>query len=481
MQPLSGCFVGYEKPDAALDVPARYQEAGRRAPHAAMPALDWWRGFRSGELTALMEEALTANFDIAAAVARIRAADAQARISGAPLLPIANLNAFAQRSRASQTTNPGGGTSSGPSERTLYSTSLSASYEIDFWGKNRALLLAAEETAVAARFEREVVAITTLASVGNTYFLVLAAQDRLRIARNNVRAATRILTLLQERLAAGTASALDIAQQETIVNTQRATIPPFEQLKRESMATLALLIGRAPEFVTIKGGSMSRIATPRVTPGLPSELLTQRPDIRQAEALLAAGNANVESARAAFFPSIQLTGEGGYQSVALKMLFNPASAFYQIAVGLTQPILDGFRLRGVFEQEKARQQELLELYRKSVVSGFVDVDRALIAVRESALREQLQRQAVASAQRAFDVSETRLREGTIDLVTVLITQQALFQAEDVLAQARLLRLQAIVGLFQALGGGWTIMPMQARVTTNEVVPLEIEGGIRRPR
>ena len=285
MQPLAGCFVGYEKPDAALDVPARYQEAGRRAPHAAMPALDWWRGFRSGELTALMEEALTANFDIAAAVARIRAADAQARISGAPLLPIANLNAFAQRSRASQTTNPGGGISSGPSERTLYSTSLSASYEIDFWGKNRASLLAAEETAVAARFEREVVAITTLASVGNTYFLVLAAQDRLRIARNNVRAATRILTLLQERLAAGTASALDIAQQETIVDTQRATIPPFEQLKRESIATLALLIGRAPEFVTIRGGSMSRIATPRVTPGLPSELLTQRPDIRQAEAL----------------------------------------------------------------------------------------------------------------------------------------------------------------------------------------------------
>src|SRR5262249_46946418 len=166
----------------------------------------------------------------------------------------------------------------------------------------------------------------------------------------------------------------------------------------------------------------------------------------------------------AFPPTIPSTGEGGFQSAALKMLFNPPSAFYTIAAGLTQPILDGFRLRGVLEQTKARQQELLELYRKSVVSGFVDVDRALIAVQESARREVMQRQAVVAARRAFDISETRFREGTIDLVTVLITQQTLFQAEDVLAQARLLRLQAVVSLFQALGGGWAKVAPEALLT-----------------
>ena len=214
----------------------------------------------------------------------------------------------------------------------------------------------------------------------------------------------------------------------------------------------------------------TRIAIPRVTPGLPSELLIQRPDIREAEAQLAAGNANVEAARAAFFPSIQLTGEGGYQSAALKMLFNPASAFYQIAASLTQPIFDGFRLQGLFDQQKGRQQELLQLYRLSVVSGFADVDRALIAVQETTRREELQRQALASARRAFEISETRLREGTIDLITVLNTQQTFFQAEDLLAQARLLRLQAVVSLFQALGGGWARLSPAARLTNEADEP-----------
>jgi outer membrane protein TolC len=160
------------------------------------------------------------------------------------------------------------------------------------------------------------------------------------------------------------------------------------------------------------------------------------------------------------------------------MLFNPASAFYQIAAGLTQPILDGFRLRGLLEQALGRQDELLQIYRGSVVAAFADVDRALIAVQETARREALQRQAVASARRAFEISETRLREGTIDLITVLNTQQTFFQAEDVLAQARLLRLQAIVGLFQALGGGWAMLSPQARLTNEAATPLR---GFAVPR
>jgi multidrug efflux system outer membrane protein len=420
-----------------------------------LPSLGWWRGFRSKELTDLVEEALTSNLDIAAAVGRILQADAQSRISGAPLLPLVDLDASATRSRSSQTTaGDGAGGGGGASERTIYRTSLAASYEIDFWGKNRAALRAAEELAAASRFDRETVQITTVVSVTNAYFQVLAAQDRLRAARDNLAAATRVFNLIQERFNVGTASALDIAQQESVVNTQRAAIPPLEQSLRDNTITLAVLIGRAPAHVRVRGGSMDRLSIPPVTPGLPSDLIAQRPDIRNAEAQLASANANVESARAAMLPSIQLTGEGGFQSAALRTLLRPESAFYNLVAGLTQPVFDGLRLQGQLDLQRGRQDELLQLYRRAVVSAFGDVERALVDIRFTGERERLQRQVVASSRRAFEISETRLREGAVDLVTVLSTQQTLFQAQDALYQARLARLQAVVSLFQALGGGW---------------------------
>jgi NodT family efflux transporter outer membrane factor (OMF) lipoprotein len=456
---LSGCILGSEKPELAVDIPA-YLAAGR-APDAALPKVTWWRGFRSSELSALIEDAQIANFDIAAAVGRILQADAQARIAGAPLLPNVDLNSSASHSRSSQATSSSGAISTSSPERSLYSVSLAASYEIDFWGKNRAALRAAEETALASRFDREVVNLTTVAGVANAYFLVLASQDRLRVARQNLASASRIMTLIQQRLNAGTASSLEIAQQESLVAIQRAAIPPLQQQLRQNITTLAVLVGRPPEFFAIRGSGLARIAIPRVTPGLPSELLTQRPDIREAEAQLASASASVESARAAFFPSISLTAEGGYQSAALKMLFRPEAAFYSVAAGLTQPIFDGFRLQGQLDLQRGRQEELLQRYRKAVVSAFADVENALVAIQQTALRERLQREVVASSRRAFDISETRLREGTVDLITTINTQQNLFQAEDNLAQARLAHLQAVVSLFQALGGNWLSRPPTA--------------------
>jgi NodT family efflux transporter outer membrane factor (OMF) lipoprotein len=443
---------------AGIPIPGRYREASRH-PDAALPSVVWWRGFGSKELTDLIEEALTSNFDVAAAVARIVQADANSRVVGAALLPIVDLNASAARSRASQSTGGGGG--GGRSERVTYSTSLSASYEIDFWGKNRAAQRAAEELAVASRFDREVVALSTVVSVANSYFLVLLAQDRIRIARDNLAAATRVYNLVKQRFDVGTASALDTAQQESVVNIQRAAIPPLEQVLQQNMATLAVLIGRTPETVRIRGGSMSRLRIPRVTPGLPSDLIAQRPDIREAEAQLASANANVYSARAAFLPSIQLTGEGGYQSAVLKTLLRPESAFYTMAAGLTQPIFDGLRLQGQLDLDIGRRDELLQLYRKAIVNGFADVERALIAVQQSARLVRLQGDVVNSTRRAFEITETRLREGTVDLTTVLINQQALFNAQDTLANAQLSRLTAVVSLFQALGGGWQKPPRES--------------------
>jgi outer membrane protein TolC len=185
-------------------------------------------------------------------------------------------------------------------------------------------------------------------------------------------------------------------------------------------------------------------------------LLLQRPDIREAEAQLAGANANVESARAALFPSISLTGQGGFVSTALNTLFLPSSAIYSVAANLTQPVFDGFRLLSQVELQKGRRTELLMLYRRAIVSGFGDVERALIAVRDLAEQERLQAEAVATARRAYELSETQLRTGTIDITIVLNTQRTLFAEQDQLVTVRLTRLQAIVSLFQALGGGWVI-------------------------
>jgi NodT family efflux transporter outer membrane factor (OMF) lipoprotein len=426
-----------------------------------VPTLDWWRGFRSKELTEVIEEARQANLDIAAAVARIVQADAQARVTGAALLPNVALNGSATRSRPSQSTGgSGGGSSSGGSEFNNLSTSLTASYEIDFWGKNRAALRAAEQTAVASRYDREVVGLTTVAATANAYFQVLAAQDRLRVARENIASATRVLNLIQQRVNAGTASALETAEQESLVNTQRAAIPPLEQTLKQNRNALAVLIARSPERVRIRGGSLRAIATPRVTPGLPSELLAQRPDIREAEANLAAADANVVNARAQFLPSITLTGEGGYQSAILRTLLRPESAFYTAAAGLTQPIFDGARIQGNLDLQKGKQDELLQIYRKAVISAFSDVETALDAIRQTTLRQRLQGDVVTSSRRAFEISEQRLNQGTIDLVTVLQTQQTLYQAEDALVQARLAHVLAVVSLYQALGGGWLPKPLE---------------------
>jgi outer membrane protein, multidrug efflux system len=476
---LSGCILGTERPDLNLDMPAAYREGGRTAPDARLPAVDWWRDFKSSELTSLMDAAQLYNLDIAVAIAQIVQADAQVGVQGAPLLPTVTGTGNAEQSRSASGGGVGSsslagtgltGVSTGGSTFSQYSLGLSASYMIDFWGKNRATLHAAEESATASRYNREVVTLTAIVTVANTYFQVLAAQDELRVARRNLAAAERILTLIKQQFAGGTASQLDLSQQETQVATERAAIPPLEITLRQNIAALAVLVGRAPANFTVKGGLMTQIAVPRVTPGLPSELLNQRPDIRQAEAQLASSNFSVESARAAFFPQIQLTAQTGVQSAALAALFGPGAWFYTLSAGLTQPLFDGFLLESQLKQAKGVQLQNLQAYRKAVLSAFSDVEKALVALSQSTLQERLEVEAVASARKAFEVSETQLRAGTVNLITVLQTQQTLLTNENALAQARLNKLLAASSLFQALGGGWTPTGQLSSLPQDEAAP-----------
>jgi len=448
----AGCILTKDLPDPALDIPGGYKPARLTKATDAPPTLDWWRGFRSSELTSLMEEAQRVNLDIAAAVARFMQADAQARITGAALLPTLSGAGSETYSRISGSS--ASGLSTGGREVVNYNASLAASYQLDFWGQNRDAAQAAEETAVASRFDREVVALTTLSSVANAYFQVLASQDRIRTAERNIASAERVLNAIKERFKAGTGTDLDVAQQESVLGNQRASVPPLRQTLDQNINALATLVSRPPESVRVIGGTLNRIAIPRVTPGLPSELLTQRPDIRRQEAQLASATANVGSARAQFFPSIQLTGQGGYQSSALSSLFQPHAAFFSLVGSATQPIFDGGQILGNFQLTKAKQDELLQTYRKTVVQAFADVDNALMSIRQTTIKLRLQRDVVASSLRAFQLAEQQLQAGTVDIVTVLNTQTTLFQAEDALSQAQLARLLAIVSLYQALGGGW---------------------------
>src|SRR5947207_5970907 len=452
---LSGCILGSERPELNLDMSASYRAAPKGDADAAVPVLDWWRGFRSGELTSLMEAAQIYNLDIAVAIAQIVQADAQVGVSGAPLLPTLTGNASAERQKQSSANTISSGQGFGGATFNTFQTGLTASYMLDFWGKNRATLYAAEENATVSRYNREVVRLTTEATVANAYFQILAAQEEIRVTRQNLAAAERILAVIKNQFNGGTASQLDLSQQEAVVATQRAAIPPLEVTLGQNIAAMALLVARAPANFTVHGGSTRQIVVPRVTPGLPSELLYQRPDIRQAEALLASSNFSVEAARAAFFPQIQLTGTTGFQSAVLASLFTPGAWFYTLTASLTQPIFDGFMLESQLKQASGVQLHNLQAYGKAVLSAFADVEKALIALQKFTLQERLQKDVVTSSRKAFDVAETQLRGGTVNLITVLQTQQTLFTAENNLVLVRLNKLLAASSLFQALGGGWT--------------------------
>ena len=300
--------------------------------------------------------------------------------------------------------------------------------------------------------------LTALGSTATTYYTILAARERISFARQNIVDSSRILKLIRDRLAAGTATALDEAQQAALVANLKASIPPLQVIADQNTAALAVLLGRAPERISVAGKSVLDAPVPTIAPGIPSEVLTQRPDVEYAEANLASAHANLVAARAAFFPTLTLTAQGGFESLALRTLFSPASTFYTAAFSLAQPIFDAGLLQGEFDQVKGRQHELLADYKKAVLTAFSDVDKALIALKLYAQQEELTRQSLAASRKAYQLSEDRLRGGVLDVVTLLQTEQTLFSTQDTLVQVRLLRMTEAVALYQALGGAYAVKP-----------------------
>jgi outer membrane protein, multidrug efflux system len=456
---LGACTLGPDgKPPDSADLIAPAWRASAPTAVSVWPAPEWWTGFNSPELNDLIARAKAENFDIIAAAARIRQANAALVAAGAPLLPTATASTGDQWSRYSYAhANSRGAEARNNSyyETRVWNLTPTVSYEVDLWGRVRATRDAALATALASRFDQETVALTVVTGVADTWFQALATQDRLDVARRNLRDSEEILRAIQARLDAGTANQLDVAQQAALVAGIRASVPALQNQLQQFINGLGILTGQSPEAITVRPGTLNALSLPEVAPGLPSELLARRPDVAYAEAALQSASASVRAARAAMLPKVELTATGGWQAFSLGMLFGPGSFFAQTATSVTQTLFDNAALAANVEQARGRADELVADYRKAIVQSFTDVENALTAYRYTTEQEALERNAVATAQLAADIARAQVIAGTSDMVTALQAQTTLFTDLDLLAQVRESRFLALVSLYKALGGGWS--------------------------
>ncbi len=444
---LCGCHLGpdYQRPVSAI--PATWQQAPPGT-MAAWPPPDWWRAFGSPQLDALMNRAHAGNLDLLAAAARVRQADAQARVAGAPLLPSVGLQGQAGPLRVLNNTGR---------ERhyTNRQGTFQASYELDFWGKNQASLEAAQATADSSRYQRDVVWLTTAQAVANTYFTMLSLEDRLQIAADNLARAHRELDATVKAERQGVVPEMDVVAQQSVVASLVTVVFPLRQQLALTRNTLALLVGELPEALHLTGESLEHLVQPQIARGVPAELLARRPDVQAAEAQLIAANADIRVARAQFFPSIDLDANGGIVSYVLAHSTAGPLGVYSLLGSFTQPLFEGGALQGRLDLAKAQYQAILAgSYQKAVLSAFSDVEGALAGVKEAASEETAQQATLALAQKSNGLANGAFRGGTSTISAVLLSETSLYTTQDALAQARLAHFQAIVGLFGALGGGW---------------------------
>ena len=461
---LTACSVGPDYQAPKTSSPEAWAEDPSAA--AAWPSADWWNAFGSHELDQLVTTAIADNHDLAAAVNRVVESEAQAKIAGAPLYPSLDAAGGVTRSQQANLRSSSSGFGNGSGNvsnrpQTLYNASLSAAYEIDLWGKNRSASDAATTRVRSSQFDQETVEITLMSDVATTYFQILSLRDRVKLAQDSLKNAQNVLDLLEQQRRIGTISDLEVAQQKNAVAAEQAIIPGFVQQERQAIHALALLLGKNPEELSIATQSLDDAKLPPVIAGIPSVLLERRPDLRKAEADLIAANYDIKNARAQRFPSIDLTASGGTESLVLSGLMGPESFLYSLAASVTAPIFEGGKLEGQEQFADARFKELMENYRQAILGAFRDVEDALAAWRGSSGQYDFDREAFAQAQEAYRLADLRFRAGTVDFLTVLQAQNAVFQAEDALVVANVGRFNALVGLYKALGGGWSGTPPAA--------------------
>jgi NodT family efflux transporter outer membrane factor (OMF) lipoprotein len=407
---------------------------------------EWWKHFASAELNRLIEIALKDNPDLSISAERIRQAEIALRLAGAARLPGINSSAGTSESRST----PDGESTT---RRESSSLGLSMNYEIDLWGRIAANVAASEASLASTRFTHDAARLSLIASVSGVYFETLAADERLRIGKENLALAERILAIVEARHRHGIATSLEVSQQRTTVLSQRAALIPLDVQARQLRSALALLLGQMPQGMALADETLADLKIPRVVPEMPAALLTRRPDIAAAEATLAASDANVAAARAALFPSVSLSMSGSLGSSVLLDLSDPTRSF-STSLSLAQSLFDGGRLR--LQTESARSQRAVQIinYAQIVRTALKEVDDSLGNVEKATRQESAQEAVLEQASRSLHLAELRYREGANELMSVLEAQRTVFSAREQLVSLRLSRLQAAVTLCKALGGGW---------------------------
>jgi NodT family efflux transporter outer membrane factor (OMF) lipoprotein len=445
---LAACHSPAPRIESGVHAPASWAFAESAA--AQRTDVRWWQGFASPELNRLVEQARRDSHEIGAAMARVRQAQAAAIIGGAPLLPEVSYDLGGERNKFIRREDRKANRFDDNNQDT-FTSDLTASYEVDFWGGVAASRDSARQLLKASEFDRATVELTLLGNVADRYAQTLSAREQLRIAELNLANAQDVLKLVQTRYDSGSATALELAQQKNLVATQQRELPRIRQLANEQLITLAALLGQPVQNLRLEQ-AFDSLNWPEIGSGVPSDLLTRRPDLAKAEAELAAAQADITVARAAMFPKLTLTARLGTESVRAEDWLR--APFSSLAAGLAGPIFNNGRLSAEKDRVTARQQELLETYRGAIVNGFADVEKALNAISGLDQQRYWHEEELRQAQTAFRIAQSRYEAGAEDLLTVLESQRTLYLAQDVSVQLRLARVQASIALYKALGGGW---------------------------
>ena len=437
---LAGCSLipDYQRPE----VPVPAQWSPQTTPTTDRTPDAWWTTFASPALDELVDQALAANQDLAAGVARIRQARAVATIAGAPLWPQLDATWSATDTDRSSSGNVSSTTQSG----TRSSTQLTLAYELDLFGRVAATREAARSRVTVSQFDLAALRLLTSGDTAQAAINLAATRERLRLAQVNLEATRAVLAVLEAQFAAGRISALERDQQRTVVATTEASLAALAQTEASSRNQLALLTGMATPQFQAPNIPWTALTLPDIMPTVPAALLTQRPDLRRAEAELMAAGADIGAARAALYPSVQIGWDRAWTR-------SPTATLTTLSASALAPLFHGGALRGEVARTQARREELVANYRQTVLTAYREVSDALDAQRQSALRSAALDQAALAARAAYDGARARFDAGAVDYSVLLDAQRSLITANDAAVSARLDRFTAAVSLYRALGGG----------------------------
>jgi multidrug efflux system outer membrane protein len=448
---FAGCSVGpnYRRP--VVETPTAFRELGENSQAAAQAAsyadLPWWEVFQDQRLQELIRTALKQNYDLQLATERINAGRAQLAVTRASQFPQVQGNgAFS-----------GGKESNFQTKFNFLTLSADAAFQLDFFGKLRRATEASRAQLLATEDARQTVILTLVSDLASDYFTLLQLDLQLQITRNTVAAQEDSVKLTNLRIEHGVATKLEVLQAQQVLDSANAQIPDLERLIAQDENAISILLGNYPQAVPRGRTLVEQPLPPDVPPGLPSSLIERRPDIREAEQIMVAANAEIGVAKAQFFPQISLTGSGGGafgRSSAFSGLMSSQLGIWSYGAQVTQPIFTAGALRGNLRLAQSQHEQALIAYRQTIQHAFGDVSNALIGYQKFHQVRIRQEDTVADLQESVRLSNMRYKGGTTTYLEVLDGQRSLFAAELTLAQARGAEYQSLVQLYRALGGGW---------------------------